>query len=103
MSDSTIEANNLIGDQWVRGIGDAFERRTPAGDRVVCEGHQASVEQVDSAIASAKLAFESWSELPLDDRFAFVRKFAEVLTEKKEQLARLICTRSWKTAVGSTD
>jgi hypothetical protein len=46
MSDSTIEANNLIGDQWVRGIGDAFERRTPAGDRVVCEGYQASIEQI---------------------------------------------------------
>lgn len=90
MSDLTIEANNLIGDQWVRGIGDAFERRTPAGDRVVCEGYQASIEQVDSAIQSAKRAFASWSELPLDDRFAVVRRFADVLTEKKEQLARLI-------------
>jgi succinylglutamic semialdehyde dehydrogenase len=90
MPDSIVEAKNLIGDQWVMGNGDAFERRSPVGDKVVCAGHRASIAQVDAAIESAKLAFESWSELPLDDRFTILRRFAEVLTEKKEQLARLI-------------
>jgi len=90
MPDSTIEAKNLIGDHWVAGLGNAFERRTPAGDKVVFAGQMASVEQVDGAIESANVAFGSWSELPLDDRFGIARRFAEIVTQKKEELARLI-------------
>ncbi len=90
MPDSTVEAKNLIGDRWTVGLGDAFERRTPAGDQVVCAGHMASVEQVDEAIEAAHVAFGSWSELPLNDRFAIARRFAEILNLKKEELSRLI-------------
>jgi succinylglutamic semialdehyde dehydrogenase len=90
MSESILEAKNLIGDHWVAGRGDAFELRTPAGDSIVCAGHMASIEQVDEAIDAANLAFGPWSELPLDDRFGIARRFADLLIQKKEELARLI-------------
>lgn len=87
---SIIEATNFIGGRWVTGLGNAFERRTPAGDKVVCAGNTASIEQVDEAMDAANAAFSSWSEVALDDRFAIARRFADVLTQKKEELARLI-------------
>ena len=90
MTDSIIEAKNLIGDQWISGDGEAFQRCTPAGDRVVCAGQMASLEQVDEAIDAASLAFGSWSELALDDRFAIARRFADLVNQKREELARLI-------------
>ncbi len=96
MPDLTVEAKNLIGDRWVAGLGMAFERRTPAGDKVVCAGHVASIEQVDEAIEVANVAFHSWSELPLDDRFGIARRFADQLNQKKEELARLISTEVGK-------
>jgi succinylglutamic semialdehyde dehydrogenase len=50
----------------------------------------ASIPQVDEAIDAANIAFGSWSELPLDDRFGIARRFADLMTHKKEELARLI-------------
>ncbi len=96
MPDSIIDAKNLIGGQWVTGKGSAFERRGPRGDVVVCAGATASTEQVEEAIESARSAFESWSELPLDDRFGVARRFADVVSQKKEELARLIATEVGK-------
>lgn len=90
MPDTTLAAMNLIGDQWVAGNGNAFERRTPSGGKVVCSGNSASLEQIDEAIDAANIAFASWSELPLDDRFGVARRFADIVTQKKEELARLI-------------
>ena len=90
MPDSIIEAKNFIGGRWIAGLGEAFQRHTPAGDGVVCEGQAASIQQVDEAIDVARHAFGSWSELALDDRFAIARRFADLVNLKKEELARLI-------------
>lgn len=90
MPDTIIEAKNLIGDRWFDGLGDAFEGRSPAGDSVICAGHIASPEQVSEAIDSASGAFRSWSEVTLDERFGIARRFADLVNQKKEELARLI-------------
>ncbi len=96
MPDSMSEAKNLIGDRWVVGLGAACERRTPDGASIVCAGNMASIEQVDEAIDCANLAFGSWSEFSLDDRFAIARCFADLVNQKKEELARLISTEVGK-------
>ena len=87
---ATINAAIWIGNQWHPGEGESFERRSPVNDQVTCSGRTASIAQVDAAIEAARGAFPTWSELALDDRFAIARRFAELVNERKEELARLI-------------
>jgi len=85
-----VQAALLIGNHWQAGNGDAFDRRSPVNDDLTCSGNTASIAQVDAAIQAARTAFPTWSELALDDRFAIARRFAELVNERKEELARLI-------------
>ncbi len=93
---ATLHGQNLIGGQWIDGDGAEFESRSPAGDELVCAGTAASSAQVEAAIAAAHQAFFSWSEATLDARLAIVRRFAELITERKEELARLISSEVGK-------
>ena len=83
-------AQLLINGQWIIGQGDPFERRSPVDDQVTSSGNLASFDQVDAAFAAAANAFPVWRERSLDDRFAIARRFAELVNQKKEELARLI-------------
>lgn len=96
MSTVTAHAQNLIGDHWLDGSGEEFQRLTPAGDATVCSGFAASLSQVDDAISAARKAFFPWSETSLDARMNIARRFAELVSERKEELARLISTEMGK-------
>ncbi len=87
---ATGHAQNLIGDRWVDGSGSGFQSQSPAGDKTICSGAAASTSQVDEAIAAARAAFFGWSESSLDSRLLIVRRFAELVTQRKEELANLI-------------
>ncbi len=86
----SVIARNYIGGHWVDGNGEPLVRQSPSEDQLVCEGHMASPSQVDSAIDAALSAFPQWAEASLDSRMAIARRFAELLTERKEELATLI-------------
>ncbi len=87
---STVQLQSLVGGRWISGDGDPFERQSPVRNEVVSRGNASSPQQVDAAIAAAAAAFPSWAESSLDDRFAVARRFADYVTQKKEDLARLI-------------
>ena len=81
---------HYIDGQWCEGGGSSFTSRNPGTDTVVWEGKSASTDDVERAVASARRAFESWSSQPFDARVEIVRRFAAVLSERKEQLAHAI-------------
>jgi succinylglutamic semialdehyde dehydrogenase len=85
-----VEAKHFIGGQWIEGRGPAFTRTSPSGDSVICRGNIADDHQIDAAIASAQATFPTWSETTLDDRMVLARRFADLVTARKEELARLI-------------
>ncbi len=92
-SDSTAASSTaklFIAGQWQAGQGEAFERRSPIDGRVTLEGNAASHPQVDSALDAANEAFSSWSLRSLDERISIAKRFAELVGERKEELARLI-------------
>ena len=80
----------FIDGEWAAGTGPAFASRNPGTGATVWEGNSASADDVDRAVRSARRAFAAWSALSLDERSGVVRRFAALVTERKEALAEAI-------------
>jgi succinylglutamic semialdehyde dehydrogenase len=80
----------FIDGEWVAGTGHVFASRNPGTGATVWEGHSASADDVDRAVHSARRAFVAWSALSLEERCGIVRRFAALVTERKELLAEAI-------------
>ncbi|CAN0619636.1 aldehyde dehydrogenase [Burkholderia multivorans] len=80
----------FIDGAWAAGTGHVFASRNPGTDEIAWQGASASAADVDRAVASARRAFAGWSALAFDARCAIVKRFAELLTERKEAIAAAI-------------
>jgi succinylglutamic semialdehyde dehydrogenase len=80
----------FIDGSWTAGSGAAFASRNPGTNGIVWEGNGASVDDVERAVASARRAFAPWSATPFEARCAIARRFATLLSERKEALAAAI-------------
>ncbi len=69
--------------------GKRFETRHPGNDQVICEVETAGQAEVDAALASAKAAFEVWSNTPAAERGAILRRATAILRERNQALAEL--------------
>ncbi|MEV0152245.1 aldehyde dehydrogenase family protein [Micromonospora sp. NPDC050686] len=65
------------------------EVRNPATGEVVAEVVGASIEETDGAIGRAARAYESWRRVAPGDRGRLLRRFAAVVDDHLEELARL--------------
>lgn len=82
---------NYIGGQWVSAqSGARFPTYNPATAQVLAEATQSSAADVDAAVETARTAYKSWRLTPAPRRGEILFKVAQVLTERKEQLARLM-------------
>jgi acyl-CoA reductase-like NAD-dependent aldehyde dehydrogenase len=61
----------------------------PATEQVLAELPLAGVEEVDAAVARAKHAFPHWRAVAPAERAAQLRRLADTLEERSEELARL--------------
>jgi len=86
----------LINGQWQAGLGHEVSSLNPARNEVIWQGKTASPEQVNDAVLSARNAFESWADMPFDERIAIVTKFAELLADNKDALANTIALETGK-------
>src|SRR5258708_628938 len=80
----------FIDGEWAAGTGPVFASRNPGTNETVWEGNSASAEDVDRAVRSARRAFVTWSALDFDTRIAIARRFAALLTKRKETIAEVI-------------
>src|SRR5262245_37009688 len=69
--------------------GERFTSFNPATGRPLCTVDLADAADVDRAVAAAKAAFASWSGLSGTARGRILRGAADLLRERKEELARL--------------
>lgn len=91
------ESNSLFIDgDWQPGKGPDLLTADPATGRERSHGKMADEAQVSTAIAAARAAFPSWSERPIAERERLVRRFAEVIGEHGEALAKVIATETGK-------
>ncbi|MDP9591017.1 UNVERIFIED_ORG: aldehyde dehydrogenase (NAD+) [Shinella zoogloeoides] len=87
---------NLIAGEWVGADGVENINPSNTGD-VVGTYARASVEDTKAAIAAAKAAFPAWSRSGILERHAILRKAADEILSRKEELGRLLSREEGKT------
>lgn len=85
-----------IAGQWQTGAGATFQSLNPADGTIVWQGASASSQQVAEAIQSARVAFPEWSNRPLEQRLSIIERFAELVQNHREELARWISLETGK-------
>ncbi|MFN7027182.1 MAG: aldehyde dehydrogenase family protein [Pseudorhizobium sp.] len=95
---------NLIAGEWVGS--DASNNISPSdtGD-VVGSYAQGTADDAKAAIASAKAAFPKWSQSGILERHAILKKAADEILARKEELGKLLAREEGKTlpeAIGET-
>lgn len=95
---------NLIAGEWVGA--DAIPNINPSNTNdVVGEYARASADDAKAAIAAAKTAFPGWARSGILERHAILKKTADEIVARKEELGTLLAREEGKTlpeAIGET-
>jgi acyl-CoA reductase-like NAD-dependent aldehyde dehydrogenase len=87
---------NLIDGEWVGA--DGVENINPSNIKEVVGVYaRATVEETKQAIAAAKAAFPAWSRSGILERHAILRKTADEITARKQELGELLSREEGKT------
>jgi aldehyde dehydrogenase (NAD+) len=81
---------NLIGGRRTApSTGKYFENRNPANTRdLIGSFPESGPEDIDAAVGAAEEGFRMWSRVPAPARGDVLRRVGDLLTERKEQIAR---------------
>jgi acyl-CoA reductase-like NAD-dependent aldehyde dehydrogenase len=74
----------------------SFDVFNPATGVVLAQAPAASAAQLDEAIAAAKAAFKSWSQLRYEERQQYLNAYADALQAHRDELARLLTLEQGK-------
>jgi alpha-ketoglutaric semialdehyde dehydrogenase len=82
---------NYIGGEWVDAAsGETFTSTSPANGDTIGTFPRSSAEDVDRAVAAAKAAFEDWRLVPAPKRGEILFRFAQLVTDHKQELTDLM-------------
>ncbi len=82
---------NYIGGKWVDAqSGETFPTYNPATEAIIGYAPNSAAADVDAAVKAAKVAYKNWRLTPAPRRGEILYRVAHLLTERKEQLARLM-------------
>src|ERR671925_1412848 len=82
---------NFIGGEWIDAAGgETFESVSPATGETIGVFPRSGPEDVDRAVDAAKAAFEEWRLVPAPKRGEILYRFANLLTEEKDDLTDLM-------------
>jgi aldehyde dehydrogenase (NAD+) len=89
---ATIERSHLVNNQYVEPSGtETFESFNPAHKHeVIGRFPRGNAADVDRAVAAARKAFPAWKRTPWPVRAEVIAKAAQILEERKEELAKLM-------------
>jgi aldehyde dehydrogenase (NAD+) len=77
-----------IGGEWL-DAKEHFTTISPRDESPLAEVGQASVADVETAVAAAREAFKSWSKLPGSERSKYMFRIARILAERSREFAVL--------------
>lgn len=89
MTAALPQRHALINGALLKGEGAPRDVMNPATGRVVTQVRDASLDQVDAAVAAAREAFTKWSELPPVERSGLLLALADVVERDADELGRL--------------
>ncbi len=82
---------NYIGGSWVEArSGETFTSLNPATEAPLAEAARSAAADVDAAVQAAKAAYRGWRLTPAPRRGEILFRAAQILTERKDELARLM-------------
>src|SRR5262245_1762845 len=89
---------NLLGGRWAAGDGPTTRNIANPADKMqlVAAVREASVEQVDAAVAAAASALPGWKATPAPDRARVVFQFRELLERHFDELVDLLVKENGK-------
>jgi alpha-ketoglutaric semialdehyde dehydrogenase len=91
---------NYIGGEWRPSVtGRTTPDHDPATGEVLAEVPRSSEEDVARAVAAAKAAFETWRKTPAPKRGEILYRVGEILTRRKEEIARTLTSEMGKVLV----
>ncbi len=81
----------LIAGEWTAEGGEgAMPIINPANEQRIGSAPKVSKEQLDAALAAADAGFDVWSNTPAIERYRVIRRAAELLRERTEEIARVV-------------
>lgn len=86
----------FIDGNWVLGHGEKWSKLDPVGQTEIWSGHEATADDVLAACQSARQAFLTWARTSLSTRVGIIERFAKLLEQHKEHLARVISQETSK-------
>ena len=90
MSERLEDLKLHIGGRYVEAAsGRTFETVNPATGQILARVHQAGAEDVDRAVRSANSGFADWSRMTGAARGRVLKRAADLLRARREELARL--------------
>ncbi|KPK95749.1 aldehyde dehydrogenase [bacterium SM23_31] len=79
------------GERRESSTGERFENRNPANwDEVIGTFPRSNEEDVNTAVESARSAFNNWRLVPAPKRGEIIKKVGDILSGRKEEIARLM-------------
>jgi aldehyde dehydrogenase (NAD+) len=96
MATATDQAVNVrdkiyIGGEWVKATGaGVLEVINSTTEQVMGSVPDGTTEDVDSAVAAARAAFESWSQTSVQERSDWMGRIAAALGARMDEIAALI-------------
>ena len=83
--------NVYINGKWVPSSGEgSLEVTNSATEEVIASVPNGTAADVDAAVAAAKAAFPAWSQLPREERAAYLAKIHAGLEARTDELAQTI-------------
>jgi alpha-ketoglutaric semialdehyde dehydrogenase len=99
---ATVETKafkNFIGGEWVDAIGgETFESVSPANGDAIGVFPKSGADDVDRAVAAAKAAWEDWRLVPAPKRGEILFRFAQLVSDAKDDLTDLMTHEMGKVA-----
>jgi len=97
MKENTERLCNYIGGEWVPSSGGKAEPvYNPATGETIALVPLSVKEDLEQAVTAAKAAFGGWSGMPVPRRARILFKYQQLLTEHRDDLARMITLENGK-------
>lgn len=83
-----VDTRHWIGGERVASAA-TFDDVSPIDENVIARVHAAGADEVDRAVAAARAAFPAWAALPVAERSAILRRVADGVEARVEELSRV--------------
>lgn len=88
---------NYINGEWLVSNSTEYEEVfNPATGEIIAKVPLSTKEELDYAAQAAQKAFDSWKKVSVPNRGRFMFKLQHILSENKEELAKLITLENGK-------